>query len=186
MHEGKQGKGSRHARGTGVDTRWIDARRIGLSKSKNIAKCYGTIHEPCTAGERIIGRSCWFGRWSAVRLYPPAFDSLRNYSFHDLTSDTMAGPDGGRRGRAAGDGLCANRRHPAAVRAVHGDRDDGRWRTARFVEAAHQRSDQRDLDRRAECPGRFRRCRTNSGGDSAWPSSSASSKRASRCCGWAT
>ena len=59
-------------------------------------------------------------------------------------------PDGGGRGGAAGDGLRADRRDPAAVRPVHGDRHDRRRRAVRLVEAAHQRPDQRHLDRGPE------------------------------------
>ncbi len=55
-----------------------------------------------------------------------------------------------RRGRGtAGDGLRQHLRHAGAVRSLHGDRDDRRRRLARFVEATHQRPDERNLDRHA-------------------------------------
>ena len=76
-------------------------------------------------------------------------------------------PDGRRRRRAAGDGLCADRRAAAAIRAVHGHRDDGRGGPVRFVAATHQRSDQRHFDCRVERAGWVSGYRAAASGDRA-------------------
>ena len=80
---------------------------------------------------------------------------------------------GGR--RAAGDGLRDGRRAAAAVRPLHRDRDDRRRRALRLVAAAHQRPDQRDLDRgaqraRAASTARTRRSRRRCCSPSWWAS----------------
>ena len=115
----------------------------------------------------------------------PAFDSLRGYSLRDLSSDTMAGltvaavavPQAMAYAQIAGMppqyGL-----YTAIVMTAVGALLDS-------SQAADQRADQRDLDRRAQRLGRIRRSRTDSGGDSAGAAGRARSKPASRCCGWA-
>ena len=93
-----------------------------------------------------------------LRLYHPGWlnrysgwfrriHSLRHYSKRALVADLLAGLTVGHGRRAPGDGLRQDRRAAAAIRSLHGHRDDCRRGAVRLVEATDQRPDQRDLHR---------------------------------------